>query len=248
MKPIVSILMSTHARNYGDEYCKNLLKRAIDSVLSQTFKNYEFIIIDDASIDGTATILQVYQNQDPRIKIFRFEESCKGNTAKRYNFAALQGIGEWYAYIFDDDCWEPDHLESLLQGRSLSNTTPAMIYGMAKIVRTEQPQLPPLVMGHSWNSNILKYNFVPNLSVLLHKNTYINLGGSDENPKMRRYSDWEYWRRIYTANLPVIFIPKIVATVYEGKVDSLRKTIEAVEFEKYNLKEQIIPNMSSLKI
>lgn len=247
MSTKVSVLMSTHARNYGDEYCSNLLRRALDSVLAQTFKNFEFIIIDDASSDGTSRVLKKYQKKDSRIKIFRFEESCKGNTAKRYNFAALQGSGEWFAYMFDDDEWEPNHLETLLLASRIEGVTPAMIYGMAGIVRTENSNLPPLVMGHVWNENILRYNFVPNLAVLLHRNTYILLGGSDENPKMRRYSDWEYWRRIYRAGLPVAFVPQIVATVYEGKKDSLRKTVEAVEFSNYNLEEQIIPDMSKLK-
>lgn len=247
MSTKVSVLMSTHARNYGDEYCSNLLKRALDSVLAQTFEDFEFIIIDDASSDGTSRVLKKYQKKDSRIKIFRFEESCKGNTAKRYNFAALQGSGEWFAYMFDDDEWEPNHLETLLLGTRIENIIPAMIYGMARVIRTDKPNLPPLKMGKAWDYSILLHNFVPNLSVLLHRNTYIALGGSDENPKMRRYSDWEYWRRIYKANLLVAFIPRITATVYEGKSDSLRKTVEAVEFSNYNLEEQIIPDMSKLK-
>lgn len=244
MNPQISVLLSTKSRNYGDKYCKNLLRRALDSVVNQTFKDFELIIVDDNSTDGTATILEEYKLRDPRIKIFRFDADCGGLTALRYNFAAKQGSGNWFAYIFDDDVWELNHLETLF---AAATPQVAMIYGLAKVIRTEQPHLPHLVMGHQWNANILRYNYIPNLSVLLNRDTYIKLGGSDENPKMRRYSDWEYWRRIWKAQLPVTFVPRILATVYEGKPDGLRRTVESVEFSEYSLVEQMIPDMSSLR-
>lgn len=239
----ISILMSTKSRNYGDEFTSNLLTRAINSVLTQTFKDFEFIIIDDASSDGTSEMLKLYQSKDSRIRIFRFEESCNGLTAKRYNFAASQARGDWICYMFDDDEWNPNLLQTLYNA-SLDMEI-GLIYCQAKIIKTETKQM--LIMGHRWNKNILKYNFIPNLCAMVHRNTYALIGGSDENPKMRRYSDWEFWRRMWLAQVPTKFIPQVLATVYEGKKDSVGKTLEATEFNNYSNQEQIIPNMKFME-
>jgi glycosyltransferase involved in cell wall biosynthesis len=243
MIPKISVLMSTKSRNYGDEYTPNLLLRAINSVLNQTFADFEFIIVDDASSDGTSTILEKISAQDSRVKIFRFEESCGGLTAKRYNFAASQAQGTWIGYMFDDDEWHSELLENLIDRAKHMNI--GLVYCKALVVKTKTKQ--KLVMGHEWNSNILRYNFVPNLCALVHRNTYALIGGSDENPKMRRYSDWEFWRRMWENNIPVTFVPLMLASVYEGKADSLGSTLEATEFSSYSKEEQIIPSMKFME-
>jgi glycosyltransferase involved in cell wall biosynthesis len=60
-KPIVSIIIPTYNR-------KDLLERAIKSVLTQTFLNWELIIVDDGSTDGTRDLVENFQRVDPRIK------------------------------------------------------------------------------------------------------------------------------------------------------------------------------------
>lgn len=97
---MVSVLMCT----YNRESC---LKRAIDSVLNQTYKDFEFIIIDDGSTDGTEGLIKEYQ--DSRIKYFKLDRNSF------YCYAANKGLehctGEYVAFMNSDDIWLPEKLE-----------------------------------------------------------------------------------------------------------------------------------------
>ena len=91
-KPILSVVMSTYNRSA-------FIKNAIDSILNQSFDDFEFLIIDDASTDDTVKIIKEYN--DTRIKLFVNKEH-KGCT---YNYCKLQNysIGKYICHIDDDD-------------------------------------------------------------------------------------------------------------------------------------------------
>lgn len=116
--PLISIYIPTYNRG------QILINRAINSVLRQTYKNYELIIADDGSVDDTKNL--VHQISDPRIKYI-----CVSRKKYRYpnkaiyhwlagpvtaaNAALTVCKGEWIARIDDDDEWLPTHLENLLR-------------------------------------------------------------------------------------------------------------------------------------
>lgn len=100
----VSIYMPTHNR-------LALIKRAVDSVRAQTHKNWELIIVDDASTDGTWNYLQ--QIKDGRIKALR-NDTPMGACASR-NRAIAKAEGEFVTGLDDDDEFTPDRLARLLE-------------------------------------------------------------------------------------------------------------------------------------
>ncbi|MCK5611444.1 glycosyltransferase, partial [Candidatus Pacearchaeota archaeon] len=81
------------------------IKHTIDSVLEQTFKEYEIIVIDDGSIDNTRESLKEYGD-----KIRYFYQSNNGVSAAR-DHGIREARGEWVAFLDDDDLWEPNKLE-----------------------------------------------------------------------------------------------------------------------------------------
>ena len=103
--PEVSILMSV----YNGE---GTLGKAIESILSQDFKDFEFIICDDASTDGTAAILEEYRAKDERIVILR-HDSNKGLGASLNDCLAL-ARGEYIARQDADDVSLPDRIRKTL--------------------------------------------------------------------------------------------------------------------------------------
>ncbi len=97
--PKVSIIMSVYN---GELY----LRQAIESVLSQTFADFEFIIVDDGSTDGSNTILMSYK--DDRIRLFH---NANQGQLKSLNEAIGHSVGEYIAILDADDISHPERFE-----------------------------------------------------------------------------------------------------------------------------------------
>lgn len=105
-KPKVSIIMPVYNRG-------RYLRQAIESVLSQTFQDFELILVDDGSTDNSRAIIKEYPEKDKRIR-YAFHEKNRGVSAAR-NTALSMAQGEWIAIIDSDDAWHPERLEKLLE-------------------------------------------------------------------------------------------------------------------------------------
>ena len=99
----ISVIMLTYNR-------EELLTRAIDSILNQTFKDFEFIIVDNGSTDKSGAIADEYALKDSRIKIIHREQ---GNIGSGRNAGLDAATGEYVAFIDDEDYAESDFLEFL---------------------------------------------------------------------------------------------------------------------------------------
>ncbi len=113
--PLVSVIMNV--RN-GAAF----LREALDSVLSQTFKDSELIVWDDCSTDNSAQI--VHQYEDKRIRYFLSPEDTPLGKAR--DSAMQQATGEWLAFLDQDDIWLPRKLEKQI---ALAETNVGIIYG-----------------------------------------------------------------------------------------------------------------------
>jgi glycosyltransferase involved in cell wall biosynthesis len=100
-----------------------LVSRAIESVLAQTFRDFEFIIIDNGSSDRSGIIAGEYADSDNRIRVIRRE---RGNIGSGRNAGLDAANGEWIAFIDDDDWCEPDFLQFLLKLANKNNAEISM--------------------------------------------------------------------------------------------------------------------------
>ena len=89
--------------------CEKYLEQSVDSVLSQTWQDWELLIIDDCSKDATWLRMQTLAKQDNRIRIFQNRHNS-GSAATRNN-GIRQARGEWIAFLDSDDLWRPEKLE-----------------------------------------------------------------------------------------------------------------------------------------
>jgi len=99
----ISVIMLTYNR-------EALVGRAIESILSQTFTDFEYLIIDNGSTDRSGAIADEYAAKDSRIRVIRCE---RGNIGSGRNTGLDAARGEYIAFIDDDDWCEPDFLEFL---------------------------------------------------------------------------------------------------------------------------------------
>lgn len=102
MNPLISIIIPVYK-------VEKYLPKCIESILSQTFTNFELLLIDDGSPDNSGKICDKYQKKDSRIKVFH--QSNKGVSAAR-NLGLNKANGEWIAFCDSDDWVEIDWLES----------------------------------------------------------------------------------------------------------------------------------------
>lgn len=101
---MISVLMLTYNR-------EKLVRRAIESILAQTYTDFEFIIVDNGSSDRSGEIADEYANNDERIRVIHRE---RGTISAGRNTALDAASGDFITFIDDDDWADPDYLEFLL--------------------------------------------------------------------------------------------------------------------------------------
>ncbi len=102
--PKISILLPTYNRAH-------LVTRAIDSILNQTYQNFEIVIVNNGSQDNTKEVLQSYE-KNPKIKVLHLEKNR--GYAGGFNYGLQFVRGEWFTEIGDDDLIKEDALEKLI--------------------------------------------------------------------------------------------------------------------------------------
>ena len=100
---MISVIMLTYNR-------ENMVGRAIESILNQTYQNFEFIIVDNGSTDQSGKIADSYAEKDSRIKVIHLPKS---NIGTGRNTGLDMSKGDYVTFIDDDDTAEPDMLEFL---------------------------------------------------------------------------------------------------------------------------------------
>ena len=105
LQPLVSVITPVYA-------CEKYIRQTIDSVISQTFANWEMILADDCSPDSSAQIIAEYMRQDARIRYIKLPEN--GGAAVARNAALAAARGRYIAYLDADDIWFPEKLERQL--------------------------------------------------------------------------------------------------------------------------------------
>ena len=192
--PLVTVAICTYN---GEQY----LSETIESVLTQTYPNYEVVIVDDGSNDSTLDIIDKYARLDTRIRWFSRENS--GLPASR-NFAFRESKGEWIAIIDQDDLCYPDRLKKQVEIAE-ENPSADLIFSDTNYINESGK----LIGTHFSNFN-LPDSFIPlglASNLLLRQGCYIDseacfirrtivqrLGLLDES--LRYACDYDYFIRI----------------------------------------------------
>ncbi len=175
--PLVSVVIPTYQR-------PKFLGRAIESVLKQTYQNWELLVVDDNEPDSearreTEAFMRRFES-DARVRYLK-HESNKGGAAAR-NTGIEQARGEYVAFLDDDDEWLSEKLS--LQVRELLNSSKAVsVFSGARVITStgneRYEHLPPYAQGEIFPA-ILAFNFVGSTSAVLCRRRALELiGGFD---------------------------------------------------------------------
>lgn len=127
--PILSVILPTYNR-------KKLVGRAIDSILSQNFLDFELIIVDDGSTDNTIKVLETYK--DPRIRIFQKEN---GGVSSARNLGLRQARGEYVTFVDSDDWLSQGFFDDAIMALK-ENQAGGLFYGGMLIERWRKRKIP----------------------------------------------------------------------------------------------------------
>ena len=204
-----------------------LLSRALDSVLAQTLRPLQIIVVDDGSTDTTAHLLRSYQSAHPNFNIQYVLQEHAGVSRAR-NCGARAARTRWLAWLDSDDEWLPDKLATQV---AALNAHPSM-----RLCHTEE-----IWMRHGRRVNPMRKHKKPGgdiyllslercmmspSSVLMQKSLWHEMGGFDED--LPACEDYALWLRI-SAQYPVLLCDTPLLIRYAGHADQLSRHYPAMD-------------------
>jgi glycosyltransferase involved in cell wall biosynthesis len=177
---MISIVMPVYN---GEKY----LKQSIESVIHQTYKNWELIIVNDCSTDKSRSIMQYYANEDERINIIDNEINLK--VAQSLNKGFQNAKGKYFTWTSDDNLYKPDALKELSFFLD-NNPDIGLVYSNEDVVDSELNY----VKEDRLNPQMLLYADCIGASFMYRKEVADKIGGYD--PEMFLVDDYDYWIRV----------------------------------------------------
>ncbi len=232
---MITVIITTYKRK------PDVINRAILSIIKQTYKEWELIVVDDSPCDWLL-------RDEVRQAIIHYADSYKVEyiaNAKNYgacysrNIGLQKAQGEYIAYLDDDDEWLPEKLEEQLRILENSSEDTALVYGpyYRLIENTGEKKLIdcPLLSGKLYDELMIRGNFFGGMSMpLMRTKCVIDVGGFDE--LMQSAQDMDLWLRLAKKyNVVRASIPLVIYHVNDSehitnnprkKVAGLRRLIE----------------------
>lgn len=184
---MISIIVPT----YNSE---KYIKETIESILSQTFTDFEIIIVDNYSVDNTTDIANGFN--DERIQTLKFNNN--GVIAASRNYGIENSNGEYIALIDSDDIWYPSKLELCAQQLLTSDLVHHSMATIDSEGVKQKKNLPAKdVSKFSFKKLIKSRNYIQNSSVIFRRSIISKFGYFSTNVLMAGAEDFEYWLRIF---------------------------------------------------
>ena len=194
MSAEISVLMPVYngCRNGSDSF----LRQAIESILNQTFENFEFVIVNDGSTDGTSHVLNDYANRDYRIKVINNSSNMK--IMKSLNIGLDNCTASYVARQDADDISTVTRLE--VQKKFMDDRPETALCGTGMYVIDEENHL-VMEIQHPCNYQVLKNSlksgcFFVHGSVMFRKDAILAAGGYSTDQQYLHAEDYELWVRL----------------------------------------------------
>lgn len=206
-EPLISVIIPTYNR-------ENVISIPLHSVLSQTYKNIEVLIVDDCSTDCTKTVIDCID--DPRIRYIHHSTNRGGAAARNTGIKAAKG--EYIAFLDSDDAWLPNKIEAQLSC-ILSCSDSENIVCYSQLFRVKDGKID--VSATDLNSNIIKpirgkkdkeplgnylfcsYGMMQTSTLMLHRSLTARVGFSE---CLRMHQDWEFCLKLESVGAVFLFL------------------------------------------
>ncbi len=186
--PKVSIIVPSYNR-------AEFIPATLDSILNQSYKDFELIFVDDGSTDNTEIILSEYSAKDSRVKYIK---QANSERAVARSNGLKQAQGEYLALVDSDDIWYANKLEKQIEVLE-SQTEIIFCYAAVNRINLDGKRVktaPRQHQGHSGYifSDLLIRNFIPSVTPIFKREIFERVGM--QNSEFIPYEDWDFWLRI----------------------------------------------------
>ena len=213
----ISIIMAVYN-------CEETISEAIDSILAQTYNNWEFIICDDCSTDKTYAIVESYQQKYPN-KIVFVKNETNSKLAFSLNHCLRYAKGKYIARMDGDDISVPERLER--QFEFLEKHPEFDLVSTAMIPFDEHGERQPRISKEIPDKyDLLKNPCFNHATILMKKSVYNALNGYTVLPRTTRGQDYDLWFRFFAAGYKGYNMHEALYKVREGINDLNRRSFK----------------------
>ena len=224
---LVSIVIPTYNHSI-------YLKRALESIINQTYENWEVIVIDNHSTDNTLEVVANFKNN--RIKYLKVHN--KGIIAISRNIGIKSANGEWIAFLDSDDWWTRDKLEICIQ--SINEKVDFIYHDLEIIANKSRIFSRKKIKSRKLKKPVLidlltEGNAIGNSSVFVRKKFLDEINGIDESKELVAAEDYNTWLRIAKLTDQFVYLKKRLGyyLVHDQSVSKKDMSIPA----RYAIKE-----------
>ncbi|MCQ2788781.1 MAG: glycosyltransferase [bacterium] len=224
---LISIVTASY--NY-----ENYIKETIESVLCQTYKNWELIIVDDGSKDNSLNVISEYCKKDERIKLYTHENNSNKGLAQTIQYGIKLSKGRYVAFLESDDTITPDYLEKKAKVIS-ENPNTALVFndvnifgyeervkGLEDYKRNHDKILSSLVFPTNILKDMRNINLLATFSAVMVKKDILET--LDFNSPIKASLDWYLWFQVIQKN-DVFYIDEML-TNWRMHEDSYSKELK----------------------
>ena len=212
MAPLVSVVIPAYNR-------KHTLKRSIDSVLRQTYRNFEIILVDDCSTDGTMEFMEAEYGAVSDVNIVCVRNDCNLGAAGSRNVGVSYAKGDYIAFHDSDDEWYPDKLKKQMLHFMKCDSGVGAVYSAFYLNEKKKVVCPPKEGKMSWKSGYIFHSLlirplVGMITLVVRKRVLLEVGGFNE--QLNSMEDYELTIRI-ARKYEIDLVDEILAVAHDSE-------------------------------
>jgi len=228
MNDLISVVLPVYN---GAKY----LRESIDSVLTQTYANWELIIVDDCSSDETPDIAREYAKKDGRIRYYRNEANLRLPRNLNKGFSLTKG--DYLTWTSDDNRYRPDALEKMICALQ-ENTHAQLVYASYDVIDENDDLVETYIAKKGSIKRLVGFNTV-GACFLYTRKAYETVGDYDH--EMILVEDYDYWQRI-AMRFETVTIEQVLYD-YRRHSGALTSTMRQEQFNR-NREKMLLKNIS----
>jgi glycosyltransferase involved in cell wall biosynthesis len=207
---LISVIIATYDRS-------NLIGRAIESVLNQSYTNFELLIIDDSIDDKTCEIVKAFNS----LKIHYIKSPKKSGIAAARNLGIKHAKGKFIAFLDDDDEWLSHKLAVQIESLKKSGQKVGLVHSNNYVQVLDKIFLYHPANVYQSEKSLLKYDNVSNITTLIKKECFERVGFFDE--RIGYGEDWDFYLRA-SRLFRFVYLSEPLAIIHsdEGSVSAKR--------------------------